>query len=173
MNWADFLHADCDAIIFDQAIITLFIFDTVKCQSTIYCQSKSTVVVLVSPLAVAGRILWNRKCLSFPPYICQRVFLEFDHEIALNFAMVLKILMKLCMTARFFGKTVLHWKLGNRQKIVFFNLKKKIGHNFHWICSIMKLCIICCISAQILYLGKILFLRFRPKCCQSIRLRGF
>ena len=36
--------------------------------------------ILVSPLAVAGRILFqNRVCPSFPPDICRSVFLEFDH----------------------------------------------------------------------------------------------
>ena len=43
-------------------------------------------VVPVSPLAIAGRILWNRISPSFPSDICQGVFLEFDHEISLNFA---------------------------------------------------------------------------------------
>ena len=33
---------------------------------------------------IAGRILWNRVCSSFPPEICQGVFLEFDHEISLK-----------------------------------------------------------------------------------------
>ena len=34
---------------------------------TFKCQSIG--VVLVSPLTVAGRMQWNRFCLSFPPYI--------------------------------------------------------------------------------------------------------
>ena len=38
-----------------------------------------TAVVLVKPLTVAGRILWNRVCPSFPPDICLGVFLELDH----------------------------------------------------------------------------------------------
>ena len=80
-----------------------FLFLTFTCQST--------TVVLVSPLSVAGKILWNRVCLSFPPGICQGVFLELGHEISLNFAMVLETLMKLWMTAWFFGKTLLQ-KLG-------------------------------------------------------------
>ena len=33
--------------------------------------------------------------------------------------------------------------------------------NFYWICSIMKICIICCVSVQI------------PKCSQLIRLQDF
>ena len=35
--------------------------------------------------------------------------------------------------------------------------------NFHCICSIMKIYIICYVPVHILYLGKILFLRYRPK----------
>ena len=33
--------------------------------------------------------------------------------------------------------------------------------------------IICCVPAQIPYLGKLLFLRYRPKCSQPIRLQDF
>ena len=73
-------------------------------------------VVLVSPLTVAGMIQWNRVCLSFHPDICQGLFLEFDHEISLNFAMVLETLMKLFMTARFCGKTFLLQKVGKSAK---------------------------------------------------------
>ena len=45
--------------------------------------------------------------------------------------------------------------------------------NFFWIWSIMKLYIICCIFAQIPYLGKILFLRYGPKCFWPIRFHYF
>ena len=86
--------------------------------------SQSTAVVLFSPLLVAGRILWNRVCLSFPPDICQSVFLELDHEISLNFAMVLETLMKLCTTARFFGRTFFLQKLGKWAKNRFFSIWK-------------------------------------------------
>ena len=37
----------------------------------------------------------------------------------------------------------------------------------------MKIYIICCVPAQISYLGKFLFLRYRPKCSQLIRLQDF
>ena len=77
-------------------------------------------VVLVSPLEVAGRIQLNRVCLYFPADISQGVFLEFDHEISLNFAMVLETVIKLCMAARFCGKTFLLPNWGNWQKIGFF-----------------------------------------------------
>ena len=35
----------------------------------------------------------------------------------------------------------------------------------------MKIYVICCVPAQIPYLGKILFLRYGPKCSQPIRLQ--
>ena len=37
----------------------------------------------------------------------------------------------------------------------------------------MEIYIICCVPAQIPYLGKVLFLRYRPKCSQPIRLQNF
>ena len=133
-----------------------FLSETFKCQSI--------GVVLVSPLALAGGILWYRVCLSFLPDICQDVFLEFDHEFSLNFAMVLETLMKMCMTARFFG--LFAPKIGKLAK----NRGFLIG--FIWICSIMKMFIIFFVPAQIVYLGKILFLRFSP-ISQPIRFHGF
>ena len=49
--------------------------------------------------------------------------------------------------------------------------------NFHWICSIMKIHLIFCVTTQIPYPkshGKILFLRHRQKkCCQPIKLEEF
>ena len=126
---------------------------TFKCQST--------AVVLVRPLVVAGRILWSRVCTSFHPPICLGVFLELDHEILLNSGMVLETLMKLCMTEPESSKKNCFCSKnnGNGPKIdqkqgVFFNLKKNLVINFHWICSIMKIYIISCVPAQILYCEK-------------------
>ena len=59
------------------------------------------------------------------------------------------------------------------QKLFFFNLLKNLVINFYWICSIMKIYIICCVPAQIPYLGKFLFLKYGPKCSQSTRLKDF
>ena len=44
---------------------------TFKCQST--------AVVFFRPLAVAGRVPWNRVCPSFHPVVSWVVFLELDH----------------------------------------------------------------------------------------------
>ena len=64
-------------------------------------------------------------------------------------------------------------KWGNGAKIGFLNLKKNFVINFYWICSIMNIFIICCVLAQILCLGKILFLRCRPRYSQLIKLHNF
>ena len=76
--------------------------------------------------------------------------------------------------ARFFGKTFFTSpplkKIGkwakNRSKIGFFEF-------FPRLCSVVKIYIICCVSVQIFYLGKMLFLGYIPKCSQSIRLWDF
>ena len=56
-------------------------------------------------------------------------------------------------------------------KIEFFELKEKIVFNFHRICSIIKIFIICCIPEQILW--EIFFLIYRPKFSQPVRLQKF
>ena len=79
----------------------------------------------------------------------------FDHQVFLNFGMVLETLIKLCVTARFFGKTFFAKEI------------EEMVQKFHWMKTVH---IICCVLAQVLCLGKNSFLRYRPKCCQSIRL---
>ena len=37
----------------------------------------------------------------------------------------------------------------------------------------MKIYIICCVPGEISFLGKFLFLKYRPKCSQPIRLQDF
>ena len=86
--------------------------------------------------------------------------------------------MKLCMTARFSVKKFF-WpknlengpKNGPKQGSL--NLFKNLVINFYWICSVIKIFIVCCVPAQILYLGKYLFLRYGPKSSQPIRLQDF
>ena len=55
----------------------------------------------------------------------------------------------------------------------FLNILKKFVINFYWICSIMKMHIICYVPAKIPYLGKFWFLKYGPKSSQSIRLQDF
>ena len=94
--------------------------------------------------------------LSFPPDICQGVFLEFDHEISLNFAILLETLMKFFMTAWFLGKTFFAPKISEIGKNSF-NLKKNLVITFTEFVLKKKMFIICCVLAKILSLGKILF----------------
>ena len=92
--------------------------------------------------------------------------------------MVLETHMKLCEIYLDFPEIVFwsqNWenglKIGPKQG--FLNLLRKLVIDLGWICSIMKICIICCVPIQIPYLGKKFFLRYGPKCYQPIRLREF
>ena len=88
--------------------------------------------------------------------------------------MVLENHMKLCVTGQDFLEKIFcypkNWKNGPKmgQKQGFLNLLKKFCT-----CSMMKIYIICYTPAQILYFEKFLFLRYRPKCSQTIRLQDF
>ena len=74
----------------------------------------------------------------------------------------------------FFEKLSLPQKLGEMgQKKGFLNLKKNLINNFHWICSVIKIYIIWCVAAQVLYLWETLFLRYTPKRSQPIRFQDF
>ena len=59
------------------------------------------------------------------------------------------------------------------QKQFFLNILKRFVINSYWICSIMKIYIICCVPAQIPHLEKFWFLRYGQKCSQPIRLQVF
>ena len=61
----------------------------------------------------------------------------------------------------------------NLSKIAFFLIYWKIWLKFYWICSMMKMYIICCVPAQIPYLRKVFFPSYRPNCSQPIRLWNF
>ena len=61
---------------------------------------------------------------------------------------------------------------GNGEKIGFLKFIRKVSHLLG-IWSIMKVYTICCILAQIPYLGKIWFLKYGPKCSWPIRLQDF
>ena len=56
---------------------------------------------------------------------------------------------------------------------VFWIYWKILVINFYWICSLVKIHIICCVPAQIPYLQKFLFLRYSLKCSQPVRLQEF
>ena len=91
---------------------------------------------------------------------------------------VLRAHVLLCMTEPdYLKKIFMPKKWGkyakNGQKIGFSNLLENLVINFFWIWSIMKVYTVCCILAQIPYLGKIWFLRYGPKCSWPIRLQDF
>ena len=106
---------------------------------------------------------------SFFPAVCLDVFFgigslnfcEFWHDARNPYEIVHD-------RARVFGKNFFAPKMGKwAKKKGFFNLKKNLVVNVHWICSFFVLFLHkCCI-------GKILFLRYRPKCFQLIRLQDF
>ena len=73
--------------------------------------------------------------------------------------MVVETYMKLCMTEPDFPEKNFVPKIGENgpkmgQKHGFLNLLKHFVIDFYKICSIMKIYIICCVPAQIPYLGK-------------------
>ena len=124
---------------------------TFKCQST--------AIVLVRPQAVAGRILWNRVCpssLLTPAWVFSwnesLDFSEFWHGARSPYAVFRDI--PIFWKNFFCPKS---WENGPKigQKLGFLNLKKNVVINFHLLCSIMKIFIICCGHAQIPHLGKI------------------
>ena len=108
-----------------------------------------TAVLLVRPLAVAGRILGNRVCPSLPPDICLGVFLKLDLRFLWILAWCQKPL-RICPWQIDFMKKVFAQKIAEMgqksRKIVFWILRKK----YNCIYSILKI-FICCVPAQILW----------------------
>ena len=135
---------------------------------TVYCT-----VLLARPKALAGRIPWNRFCLSLPPDICMGVFFELDHYISLGFCQGARNQYEVVHDNPIFLKNFSPQNWGNGPKIGFLNLKKNLVINFLRICSIIKMFIIFCVPPQIPFLGKILFVRCRPKYSQPIKWHNF
>ena len=52
---------------------------------------------------------------------------------------------------------------------IFLEFIEKFGH-FFWMWPFIKIHIIYCVVAQIIYLGKVIFLGYGPKCSWPIRL---
>ena len=90
-----------------------------------------------------------------------------------NFGMVLEIHTKLCRTEPDFPGKIFSPKNGEIKQKWSKELLKHlvIFIDFYWIFFVMKICFICCVSAQIPCLGKFLFVRFGPKFSQPIRLQ--
>ena len=128
--------------------------------------------------AVAGRVLWNRVCLSFRPSvllsgcflgIVSSVFSKFWHGAKNPYEVVQsQMFQKICFLPPKLGKWT---RYGPKTR--FLDLLRNFVINFYWICSVMKIYIICCVPAQIPYLRKFWFLIYGTKCSQPIRLQDF
>ena len=81
--------------------------------------------------------------------------------------MMLETQKNMCDRAGCFGKKLCPQNLENGAKMGqkhVYEFIEKFGHYFQRICFTMETYIICCVSSQIPYLGKLLFLRYGPKC---------
>ena len=61
----------------------------------------------------------------------------------------------------------------NGMKTGFFEFIEYFVINFYWICLIVNIYIICCFSAQILYLGKFFIPEIYTKICSANKTGGF
>ena len=127
-------------------------------------------VAFIRPPAVTRRALWIRICPSFH----LKVFLGLTHYFFEKLSLVLGVHILLSVKQKYFcpkmGKMGLKWA---RKRFFFLNLLENVIINFFWFWSVTKIYIICSFLAQILYLIKIWFLRYGPKCFWPIRLQDF
>ena len=128
-----------------------------------------------------------KQCLSdllsvhpnFHLCICLAIFLELFNQFFLNFGMALETQMKSCVTELDFPEKIcllsklVKWTKNEPMKKQSYYFCHYFVIIFYWICSIMKIYIICSVTAQILYLGKYLFLKYEPSCSQPFRLQDF
>ena len=140
----------------------------------------SSFKVVIWPPAVVGRVLQNRVCPSFRPSFCwSGSFLEIASLVFSKFWHGARNLYEVVPDkAGFSGeKKFCHQNWENRlkmgQKQGFLYLLKSLVINFYWICSKMKIYIICCVPSEIPYLGNFFFLKYGPKCSQPFILQDF
>ena len=109
-------------------------------------------------------VLWIRVCRSFHPSfhlsgcflgIVSLVFSKFWHD-ARNPYEVEPDFPENIFLPQKSGK----WAKNGSKTGFFFNILKDFVNNFYWICSIMKIYIICCVPAQIPNWEKFWFLRY-------------
>ena len=118
-----------------------------------FCNNKALNLPILPCLLIQGQQLdGSYKFGSVHSSLCSGVFSDLDHSFFLNF---------------WHGARNPRSKLSQKQ--FFLNLFK----NQSLICSIMKICIICCVSVHNLFLVKILFLRYGSKCSMPMRLQNF
>ena len=103
-----FLHAECEAVSFGLTNIIFYIFYRLLSSSISSFKCQSAAVVLVGPLAVAGRALWYRICPSF--LLCVWLF-SWNWIIRFLWMLVLENVIKLCVPY-FLRKLFLPHKIG-------------------------------------------------------------
>ena len=122
---------------------------------------------------MARRVLWIRVCLFFSSgsflgiVIVSLVFSETQDGIRGLFGVVCDKQSQISFAPKM-GKIDQKWA---RNRVCWIYWKSII--NFVRIWSITKFYIICCIIAQIAYLGKVWFQQYGPKCSQPIRPQDF
>ena len=84
-------------------------------------------------------------CPSVSPSVLLGHLLGIVSLFFLNFGMVLETSMAFCVTKPDFLE---------KKKKGFLSLLKNLVSHFYWVCSVMKIYFICCVPAQIPYLGK-------------------
>ena len=131
--------------------------------------------MLFGPLAVIRRVLWKKICLSF----CPSFRLSFCPSVCPSILLSVRPFFSIFWHGARNPYEVVHDRTRfsreikeNGPKMVqkqgLLNLLKNLVINFYWIFSIMEICMICNVPAQISWLGKILFLRYWP-----VRLQDF
>ena len=155
------MHVHCETVIFGQTNNILYIFDfqmPVCCSCTCWTPSSSRKDSMKEGLSIFPSCCVLCCFLG----IGSLGFSEFRHGTRKLYQVV---------DSRLFGKTFFAPKISRSgPKVKCFEFKEKSGHWFSLNLFIMK---IYCVPVQISYLGKILFLKYRPECCQSFRLQDF
>ena len=159
MNWADFFTCwlRCNNVLVRSASYSIPF--TFKC--------RSTVIALVRPLAVAEIGSVHLSLLWFVWVFFWNSIIRF----LWIFAWRQKPLWSCAWRSDFFEK--LHKKLRKWTENRVSEFKEKSGRYFSLNLFYNKNFYYCCVHARIVYLGKILFLRYRPKYCQPVRLQDF
>ena len=140
------------------------------CSNKVLYSASLSFTMFTGPAAIAQWVPQNR---VFPFFLLSGYLLGIRSLVFFpNFGKVLENHMKWSMTKpEFFRKNFFSSITGKMVHKFFLNSLEKLVFNFHWICSIIKTYIICCVSVHNVYLVEILFLGYEPKCSLPIRLQ--
>ena len=136
-------------------------------------------MLCVGPPAVAWTVHnIGSFCSSVCPSVCPGVSWNCIISLFWILAWCQKPIWSCAWQSQTFWKKLFCLRIGkwtkNVPKTGFFELTEKSGHWFLLnFCSIIKTGFICCVPAQMHYLGNLLFLRYGPKCWQPIKLQDF